>query len=617
MCGIAGIFHFDLERSVDSSVLKKMGDSLEHRGPDGDGLLAHKNVGLAHRRLAIIDLSDLAAQPFTASDGRYTIVFNGEIFNFLELKKELENKGVNFRSKSDTEVLLYLYRLYGESMLEKLNGMFAFTIYDKEQNELFIARDRIGIKPFYYQIVNNSFYFASEPKAFFAIGIDAEINNEVLDELLLFRYVAGENTCFKNIKRLLPGYCGKVKLNGDFKVRRWWNLAEKIIANRENVPSNPYQWFEDTFHSSISYRSISDVPVGVMLSGGLDSGSVAVALNHNNQKNLAAFTVAFEQKDYNEGHLARKVAGKFGLNYHEIVLKGPELLKCLDQASWYHDEPLVHQNDAQMLALSSYAKKHVTVLLSGEGGDEFMGGYVRYKPLNHHKILGFVGGASGFLGHVYKGSIVNRFEKLSRYTRGNDLRSLVHLNPSDIYPRDFKMLGKEITLENFDYRNRVYTEAISLYPKEPARQAMYMDLFIHMASVLDRNDRMTMGAGIECRVPFMDYRLMEMIPALDSVHLLKGKKGKFLLSNSVAQKLPNDVLNFKKLGFSVPWESYFRTDERFNDFTSRLSKSETWELFEGIDIKAISKGYQDNDYIANSLVRQVYMVDLWRKAYNL
>lgn len=617
MCGIAGIFHFDLSKEVDSLVLNRMRDSLEHRGPDDYGSMIHKNVGLAHRRLSIIDLSNLAAQPFTSSDGRHSIVFNGEIFNFLELRKELEDKGVTFRSRTDTEVLLYLYQAYGETMLEKLNGMFAFAIFDKEQNELFIARDRIGIKPLYYQIVDNSLYFASEPKAFFAIGIDAEINKDSLEELLLFRYVAGENTCFKNVKRLLPGYCGKIRPNGDFKVRQWWNLYEKILANRENIPSNPYKWFEDSFNSSVSYRTISDVPVGIMLSGGLDSGSIAAALNNNNHMDLAAFTVAFEHKSYNEGHLAQKVARKFGLNYHEIKLKGPELLKFLDKASWYHDEPLVHQNDAQMLALANYAKKHVTVLLSGEGGDEFMGGYVRYKPLNYYKFLSLAGSTSVFLKHIHKGSIVNRFEKLSRYTKGNDLRSLVSLNSNDVYPYDFKKLGKDINPDKFEYRNRVYEEARSLYPKDPARQAMHMDLFIHMASVLDRNDRMTMGAGIECRVPFMDYRLMEMIPALDSSHLLKGKKGKFLLFNSVAQKLPEEVLSFKKLGFSVPWENYFRNDEQFNDFTSRLHKSETWEPFEGINIKAINKRYQENEFVANSLVRQVYMIDLWKKAYNL
>ncbi|MBV6429345.1 MAG: Asparagine synthetase [glutamine-hydrolyzing] 1 [Haliscomenobacter sp.] len=616
MCGIAGILYFDRGRYVDTPTLLAMRDTMRHRGPDGEGIYTAPSIGLAHRRLSILDLSASGKQPFSTPDGRYHIIFNGEIFNYQELRSSLESEGYQFRSKTDTEVLLYMFVKYGEAVLEKLNGMFAFAVWDNQTKNLFIARDRVGIKPLYYAVHDHTFYFASEPKAIFAAGVPFDLNEKAFTELLLFRYIAGEQTTFQHIRRLLPGHCMTVE-GASVQVHRWWNLPEKIRANRERLPTNPYEWFSETFYSATQYRTISDVPIGLMLSGGLDSSSLAVALHDNGHKDLASFTVTFDDPKYNEGPLAKLVAEQFGFNYHEVALEGDQLLNTLGEASWLYDEPLVHQNDAQMLALAHHAKQFVTVLLSGEGGDELMGGYFRYKPLNH---ITWLKAASLFAQQISKlpsKDIVNRFEKLSRYLSDPRTNSLVLLNVSNIYPVDLAAYGISVDLEQFEYRNKVLREAQSLYPKEPARQAMYLDLFTHMSSLLDRNDRMTMGASIECRVPFLDYRLLEMIPALPSNLLLKGKKGKWLLFNSIGKRLPEEVRKFRKLGLSVPWEEYMRDNEVFLEFINHLGSDHVFELpvFEQFSGRKVKSLFQQQHPIGAIMVRHLFMLSVWQRTY--
>lgn len=613
MCGIGGIIHYEFNRQVDESVLTSMSKAVQHRGPDGSGWFMDKNCGLIHRRLSVIDLSDRAAQPFFSPDNRFVIVYNGEVFNYRELRNHLNTLGFKFRTESDTEVLLYLFMQYGEHCLDKLNGMFAFAVWDNKERTLFMARDRVGVKPLYYSVFDNSLLFASEPKAIFRAGVPPTINHEVMDELLLFKYVAGSATVFKHIFRLLPGHLAWLK-NGRLSFKRWWNLPEKIETNRENQLANPYTWFEETFYSAVKYRTISDVPVGLMLSGGLDSGSVAVALKHNGEKHLSGFTFTFDEPLYNEGPLAHKVCKVFGLDFNPIQASDQQLTDTLKEAAWLYDEPLVHQNDAQMLYLSKVAKKRVTVLLSGEGADELMGGYMRYKPLYYSKLLKsacFL--AKGFK-YIPSGGIVNRFEKLSRYLSDNRPYSWVLMNAANIYPADLAALGIEINLEKFEYRNSVYQEALRLYPDELARQAMYMDLFIHMSSVLDRNDRMTMGAGIECRVPFLDYRFLERIPALPSGYLLPGRKGKRILFKTIGQQLPEEVKNFRKLGFSVPWQKLLNHDPELNHYVNNIKRGSLHEFFP--DLSLPETFYQPRLNPVNEvLMRQLVMIELWRSVY--
>ena len=614
MCGIAGIVHLDKTRSVAESELTAMRDSMQHRGPDGAGVFLDQECGLAHRRLSIIDLSDRAAQPFVSADGRHVIIFNGEIFNYKELRSKLQTDGFTFRTESDTEVLLYLFQRYGTRSLDMLNGMFAFAVWNTIDRSLFLARDRVGVKPLYYALTESELFFASEPKALFKAGVSPAVNQDAMEELLLFKYVAGEQTVFKQVKRLLPGYCGWLK-DGHLTVSRWWHLGEKIQTNRERILSNPFAWFEETFYSAVKYRTISDVPVGLMLSGGLDSSSVAAALHRNGEQNLSGFTFTFDDPLYNEEPLAKEVSAKFGLQLHSVSSTHDELTDALLDAVWFYDEPLVHQNDVQMLLLSMEAKKSVTVLLSGEGADELMGGYVRYKALSYYPILKAGAFAFRLLRYVPSFGIVNRFEKLYRYLKGNRLDDMMLLNASNIFPDDLHKLGVSIDLEKFTYRNALLKEAKHVYPNEPARQAMYMDLFIHMSSVLDRNDRMTMGAGIECRVPFLDYRFLERIPSIPSKHLLKGKKGKYLLFDSVGRKLPESVRKFRKLGFSVPWNSFLKRDSQLGHAITNIRNGSLADFFPRLQVEKLFQPGVNSAGVNEALIRQLLMTELWSSGY--
>jgi asparagine synthase (glutamine-hydrolysing) len=612
MCGIAGIFNYNVGQAIDSAKLVKMGKAIAHRGPDGFGNEVLGHAGLAHRRLSILDLSTAGQQPMQDNSGRYVISYNGEIYNYRELREGLKQQGVQFRSETDTEVLLELYAREGLSMLDKLNGMFAFAIYDRKERDLVIVRDRLGIKPLFWTSINDQFLFGSEPKALFAGGFEPEYNPEVGAELLIHKYVAGERTVYKNVFRLLPGHYMRVTLqNSTPEFKRYWDLPSIVQERMIESIENPMDWFENTFTSAVNYRTISDVPIGVMLSGGLDSSSIAAVLGQSTaSRNLNAFTVAFKERAYDESHLAAEVCQKFGLNFNKIYLEGSELDKALSDASELYDEPLVHQNDAQMLALAQLAKKKVTVLLSGEGGDELLGGYVRYKPLKYFNAIYPLRSAFQLIGKYSKGGIVNRFDKLSRFLSLSSIDRAVLYNATDIYPGDLALSNDTFENSLSPYRIKVLEEAKRVFPNDPSRQSMYCDMFIHMASVLDRNDRMTMGAGIECRVPFMDFRIVEGALSLPSNILLKGKKGKYILANTIGKKLPPSILSFKKLGFSVPWESNFGANESYQNFIHSGYKQNL--LVQQFDL---ARDFEDSKSPVNEMLkRRLFMVDKWQKS---
>jgi asparagine synthase (glutamine-hydrolysing) len=271
-------------------------------------------------------------------------------------------------------------------MLDQLNGMFALGIWDSQERTLFLARDRLGIKPLYYASQADAFYFASEEKALFTAGVSAQFDPGIWEELVCFRYVAGEQTPFVGVRRLMPGHYLLWK-EGNIQIQRWWNVAERVEALREKSPREALRWFQETFDSAVDLRRISDVPVGVLLSGGLDSSSVAASLAAQAGSGVASFTVRFTEPDYDEGPLAQQVAVRWGLDSHELTISPDELMDGLHMASWLNDEPLVHGNDLHLLAISRYAKPRVTVLLSGEGSDEILGGYIRYQPLRYPTLL--------------------------------------------------------------------------------------------------------------------------------------------------------------------------------------------------------------------------------------
>ncbi|HEY2951834.1 MAG TPA: asparagine synthase (glutamine-hydrolyzing), partial [Verrucomicrobiae bacterium] len=547
MCGIAGIVSTEHDLPVSEAVLVRMRDSITHRGPDDAGHYLEPGIGLASRRLAILDLSPRGHMPMSTPDGRYWIVYNGEVYNYRDLRARLEGRGLKFQSNTDTEVILAAFVEEGPAILNRLNGMFAFAIWDTRERTLFIARDRLGVKPLYYCRFSGALYFGSEEKVLFAAGIPAEFDPSTWEELLSFCYVAGERTPFTGVKRLLPGHY-LIWKDGHVKIKQWWNLAERVLELRESPPPDPAQWYRETFDDAVNLRRISDVPVGVLLSGGLDSSSVAASLAKQAGSGVASFTVRFAEAKYDEGPLAQQVADRWRLTRHELTVSNEELFARLCRACWFNDEPLAHASDLHIGAISQFAKSRVTVLLSGEGADETLGGYVRYRPLRYPAVMA---AARAFL-PLLKPALATqaRLRKLGRFLKLGDIDKFVLYNSANIFPEDLEAVGFSAA-SHFPYRDRALDEAKELHPGEPMRQAMHNDTFTFLCSLLDRNDRMTMGASIECRVPFLDYRLVEGVAGLPSSALLAGRGSKPLLRAALGDRLPPAVLTGGKRGFAV------------------------------------------------------------------
>lgn len=611
MCGINGIFHLHASRKIDEDLLTRMRDSLEHRGPDDKGIFINQNVGLGHRRLSILDISAAGHQPFLSEDGRYTLVFNGEIYNFKEFYPELNAEGFSIKTHSDTEVLLKLYQLHGLKMLHRLNGMFAFAIWDKVEKKLVVARDRMGVKPLYYAFHDHTFFFASEQKALFTAGVPLRLSESGMEEYVFNRFVAGEETLFQNISKVLPGHAMIIHQDGKVESQKWWELKREI-QNHEKI-KNPIEWFRETFDDSIRLRMVSDVPVGVLLSAGLDSSSVISSLSAQQYKGIQAFTIAFKEEEHNESHLAKKLAAQCNYGFNSLYLEDDDLFSKLQTATYFQDEPLMHLSEPHLLAVSQLAKSKVKVLLSGEGADELMGGYVRYKPLQFPSLLNVISmfGKNGLF------ATNPRFEKLLRYAQLKNRSDLVLFNGSNIFPGDIKNTFGIDNMPKNQYRHHIYEEAKSIYPNDLRRQALYFDQHTYLCSLLDRNDRSTMGASIECREPFLDQRLVAGLGSLSSNWLFTGKKGKYILKTAMQERLPQEILSFRKVGLSVPWGDYIIKSPAFKDEMESLQSSELLKIpyFEKIHIKELVTALQRGDSRMVPYIMPLLMMHIWLDNY--
>ncbi len=611
MCGINGILHLQSQKKVDERTLTKMRDSLEHRGPDDKGLFIENNIGLGHRRLSVIDVSSAGHQPFLSDDARYVLVYNGEVYNFKDFYPELQSNGFNIKTSSDTEVLLKLFQLYGLKMLHRLNGMFAFVIWDTRERKLIAVRDRMGVKPLYYSFYNETFYFASEQKALFTAGVPLKIAQDGMEEYIFNRFVAGENTLYENVKKVLPGHILTIHESGKTTSEKWWDLKTEI----QNQPKikNPVEWFRETFDDSIKLRMVSDVPVGVLLSGGLDSSSILASLNQQNFKDIQTFNIGFKEKEHNESHLAKIMAEKFDYGFHTMQLEDNLLFDKLINSTYFQDEPIMHLSEPHILALSELAKPSVKVLLSGEGADELMGGYVRYKALKYPSLLNSI----GTIGHMDYFTTKPRYEKLARYSQIKNNDDLVIYNGSNIYPKDIaKNFGITTSPKN-EYRKQILDDAKALYPNNLRRQALFFDQHTYLCSLLDRNDRCTMGASIECREPFLDQRLIVGLGSLEDKWLFTGKKWKYILKSAMAARLPEEILKFKKVGLSVPWGDYLIKSPGFIAELESFSKSDLFKMpfFEHINAYKLVENFRKGDSKMIPYIMPLFMMHIWLKTY--
>ena len=427
---------------------------------------------------------------------------------------------------------------------------------------------------------------------------------EGLQEYIFNRFVAGENTLYENVKKVLPGHIFTIYESGKTTSYNWWDLKNEI--QHQPKITTPVEWFRETFDDSVKLRMVSDVPVGVLLSGGLDSSSILASLNQQNFKDIQTFNIGFKEKEHNESHLAKMMSDKFGYGFHTMQLEDNNLFDKLVDSTYFQDEPIMHLSEPHILALAQMAKPSVKVLLSGEGADELMGGYVRYKALKYPSLLNTI----ATIGHMDYFTSSPRYEKLARYSQIKNPDDLVIYNGCNIYPNDIAKTFGITTPPKNEYRNQILEDAKSLYPDNLRRQALYFDQHTYLCSLLDRNDRCTMGASIECREPFLDQRLIIGLGSLEDKWLFTGKKWKYILKSAMASRLPDEILNFKKVGLSVPWGDYLVKSPGFIAELESFSKSDLFQMpyFETIDAKKLVLNLRKGDTKMIPYIMPIFMM---------
>lgn len=560
MCGITGFYNLN-GKPVDKGLILLMTEKVKHRGPDDSGVYFGQNIALGQTRLSIIDLSKDGHQPMCDISENYWIVFNGEIYNFKEIRKELEFLGHNFKSKTDTEVILNSYKQWKEKCLDKFDGMFAFAIYDKVKKEIFVARDRMGEKPLYYYFDNEKFIFASEIKAILEDKeIKREINNQGLVNYFTFGHSVAPDTIYKGIKKLLPGHYIIFKTN-KIEIKRYWDIS--FSSQKQDLGEKFY--YENTkkiLEESVKERLISDVPLGVFLSGGIDSSLVVSMMAKNNIKPLKTFSVGFDMpgKEFNELKDAKIVANYFGTEHHELLLKESDLINTLNKIVYHFDEPFGDAASFPVFCMSQFAKKYVSVVLTGEGGDEIFGGYRRYvMEKNKHKFL--------FLNHIFKNKFLNdsigeipglrRFKKMvNAFSVKDDL--LRYTKWISFFSPDVldKLLKDEIKNDPL----LSYRDQLSLFKNDNWTSAvMGLDQKILLPDgYLEKVDKMTMSFGLESRAPFLDHKIVEFANSIPVKYKINGFDTKSILRKIAREYLPNEICKKPKHGFAVPTNNWLR-----------------------------------------------------------
>jgi len=570
MCGICGKLNFDRDEKVSQSLLKAMADSILHRGPDDDGYYIAGQIGLGFRRLSIIDLAG-GHQPLSNEDGTIWIVFNGEIYNFQELREGLLKKGHTFRTKTDTEVIVHLYEQYGEAGIEALRGMFAFAIWDQNQKKLLLARDRIGIKPLYYGLTPHSLVFGSEMKA---ILQDPEVKRDVLpatiDRFLTFGYVPGEETLLRGIYKLPPGSFMVVK-NGKKEVKQYWDLH--FSSSRVTLKDAEEQLL-GILEESVGLHMISDVPVGFLLSGGVDSTAMLSLASRMTDRPFSSYTVGFANSGIaDERPFACLAAKKYGSEHREITISSKEFADFLPQYIWHMEEPVCEPPAVALYYVSKLARNYVKVLISGEGGDEAFAGYQNYRAMLWIERIKRVAGplTSGLsrtlslLNKVITSERIGKYLPLFDapfesyyYSRTSSPFSFFNAHYKDAYSNEFcNQIDKQRSLLPV---SRLLSENRC---NDVLSRMLYVDSKTWLPDdLLVKADKMTMANSLELRVPLLDHKLLEFAATLPSNFKVRGLTTKYIAKRALSKQIPAEIVERKKAGFPIPYEIWLRTDLR-------------------------------------------------------
>jgi len=633
MCGITGIFAFNLVGKFNKIHVTAATMGLEKRGPDFQDIYLDEWVGLGHRRLSIIDTTSVAHQPMWDESKRYCIVYNGEIFNYLQLRNELESLGAIFRSQSDTEVLLNLYIHEKEKCLQKLNGFFAFCIYDKQEQSFFAARDRYGIKPFLYLFDEDKFIFSSEMKTMLQYGIDRTIDFTSLYTYLHLNYIPAPHTIFHSVQKLMPGHYLKVA-NKKMQVSRWYEIPyDRNLAERNHIAYDEAKIrFAQLLEASVQRRLVADVPLGAFLSGGVDS-SIITGLAIKHKPDLHTFSIGFkDEKFFDETSYARLVAKHFKTDHTEFQLTNDDLYQHVHSILNYIDEPFADSSAINVYILSKETRKHATVALSGDGADELLGGYNKhaafYRLLNRgyrERIIASALPLWSLLPQSRSGSFSNKVRQLKRFSEGS------RLDPRERYwrwagftcPSEQRRLLSPGSIEKLDieaYETRRSALMSAINGHHSMNDILYTDMqFVLPNDMLAKVDLMSMANGLEVRVPFLDYEVVNFAFSLPSSYKINGLMRKRILQDAFREMLPDQLYNRPKKGFEVPLLKWFRKEMRSLIMDDLLSEKRITEqgIFDYQEIELLKrKLFSSSPGDIHARIWGLIVFQWWWKKYN-
>jgi asparagine synthase (glutamine-hydrolysing) len=569
MCGIAGIVASDALHADDRDRTVLMRDIISHRGPDDAGLYVDEQAALGHRRLSIVDLA-AGHQPLSNEDESIWIVFNGEIYNHAAIRQELESAGHRYRTRSDTETIVHAYEQWGDACVERLRGMFAFAIWDAPRRRLLLARDRLGVKPLYWTLVGGRLLFASEIKSILQSGlVRAQADESKLPEQLSTRSLAGPETLFKGIRRLMPGHVLAYQ-DGQVQIRRYWDLPVREDPAEHLSEADAVRQFRGLLEESVRIRLMADVPLGMFLSGGLDSSAIAALMARMIDRPLQTFSVAFSDRAFSELDYARQVSTAIKADAHEIVIDEADFFGALPRLIWHEDEPIAHTSSVPLYFVSQLAAKHVKVVLTGEGSDELLAGYGKYPRFVMNWNVGQVyGKLPAAVRKLVATQVVSHLpSKLHRYASRSFLARPI--TAEALFFDNFAAVGLErqrsllspalaakVSPEGAYGPSRAYFEARNGSTTLLDR-VLYADVKTYLVELLMKQDQMSMAASIESRVPFLDHKLVEFATLLPDRLKLRGFKTKWILREAIREVLPPAILSRPKMGFPVPFAVWMR-----------------------------------------------------------
>ena len=574
MCGIAGVLEFGRDARASAAALREMCRTITHRGPDDDGFYTDGAVGIGMRRLSIVDVVG-GHQPLANEDGSLWIVFNGEIYNHLALREQLIARGHHYNTNSDTETVIHLFEEYGADCVQHLRGMFAFAIWNRNTKTLFIARDRLGIKPLYYELTPERLLFGSEIKALFAYGgVRAEFNRRALPEYLAFGYLSGEETFYEGILKLMPGHIMTVTPDGKTEIRQYWDLDASTTheSGADSYDENYYvRTYRELLEGAVSSHLMSDVPLGVFLSGGVDSSAVAALMTKLRREPVETFSVGYAEQSYSELPFARTVSDHIHSRHHEVLLSEEDFFGALPHLIWHEDEPIVWPSSVSLYFVARMARERVTVVLTGEGADETLAGYTRYAftlknaamdrayrsviPSIARRGLRKTLATSSVLGATLRRKLEHTFLAKD----GNSWASFYFDNFFSAFGEAEQngLLTSEFAREaapGTAYKNVLaYWEHSS---GEILQRLLYTDIKTYLVELLMKQDNMSMAASIESRVPFLDHVLVEFATRIPREVQIQGLAGKRILKKAVEDLLPHSIMYRQKLGFPTPWSGW-------------------------------------------------------------